>query len=101
MPILGGCEATALIREYEFKNELPSCIIIGMSANAEKEKCLTSGMDHFLDKPFFWDGLVKGLQEVDSKSKKHLLTNEICHISCDIIPAVLSSEQTVVDHNCT
>ena len=75
MPILGGCEATKLMREYEFKNGVPSCIIIGMSANAERECCLSSGMDEFLDKPFFWNELVKGLQEVNLSSKKRILKN--------------------------
>lgn len=55
MPIMGGLEATKLIRECEAnKNNGYHQIIIAMTANAmqdDKEACLAAGMDDFIAKP--------------------------------------------------
>ncbi|UWQ61386.1 response regulator [Leisingera caerulea] len=55
MPVLGGLEATRLIRKHEQQAELPECPIIALTANAQPsdvEACLAAGMNDFLSKPF-------------------------------------------------
>ena len=55
MPEMDGYTASKLIREYEINNKLNKIPIIALTANAQgdnKEKCLQSGMDDFLSKPF-------------------------------------------------
>jgi two-component system, sensor histidine kinase len=57
MPIMGGLEATNLIRN-EFKLDIP---IIALTANAlkgEKDKCIQAGMNAYLSKPFKEDDLI-------------------------------------------
>lgn len=57
MPVMDGYEATKTIRLLEGKKDLP---ILALTANATKpdiEKCLTSGMNDYLPKPFTPDDL--------------------------------------------
>jgi signal transduction histidine kinase/CheY-like chemotaxis protein len=54
MPIMDGLEATSIIREIE-KGTGKHIPIIGITAyavKADKEKCISSGMDDYMSKPF-------------------------------------------------
>ena len=51
MPLMSGLEATTLIRKANFCRP----IIVAVTANAmngDREKCIDSGMDDYLAKPF-------------------------------------------------
>jgi CheY-like chemotaxis protein len=66
MPGIDGLEATRQFRRYERDNNSGPLPIIGMTAHAMdgyKEKCLRTGMDDYISKPFNSDEL---------KSKLHL-----------------------------
>lgn len=61
MPELDGYEATKLLRERENRTKSPRIPVIALTANAmqgDREKCLASGMDDYLPKPFYKDRLV-------------------------------------------
>lgn len=67
MPIMDGFKATQKIRQIE-KSTGTHTPIIAVTANAfpeDKEKCLSSGMDDYISKPFQPEDLVR-------KMKKHL-----------------------------
>lgn len=54
MPVMDGLEATKQIRLIESVNGCHTAIV-GLTANtydADREKCLASGMDEFMTKPF-------------------------------------------------
>ncbi|MDP2654274.1 MAG: response regulator [Candidatus Omnitrophota bacterium] len=51
MPIMGGVEATRIIRS-ELKNKMPIIALTAAEAEEEKEKCLNVGMNDYLPKPF-------------------------------------------------
>jgi signal transduction histidine kinase len=54
MPELDGLEATRLVRQHE-RATGAHVVIVGVTANAlvgDRERCLDSGMDEFLSKPF-------------------------------------------------
>ncbi len=55
MPIMDGFQATESIREIERKKNLVKVPIVALTAGISREeerKCIESGMDHFLPKPF-------------------------------------------------
>ena len=69
MPVMNGIEATLRIRETEEVLGTDDPVkIIAMTANTmqeDVEKCLNSGMDAFLEKPFKVDDLVNVLKSLD------------------------------------
>ncbi len=66
MPVMGGFEATACIRERE-KRSGQHTPIIALTAHAlagDKERCLEAGMDAYLSKPLVWADLAALLESV-------------------------------------
>jgi CheY-like chemotaxis protein len=63
MPVMNGLEATRQIRALESGQRVP---IIALTANVmpgDRERCLESGMDEFLTKPFKLDQLSAKLEQ--------------------------------------
>lgn len=68
MPIMDGIEATKKILSYYTTQNQKAPVIFALTANATKEdieRCLASGMSHFISKPFTQKALLDGV-------KKHL-----------------------------
>ncbi|KZF22105.1 HAMP domain protein [Xylona heveae TC161] len=62
MPIMGGFEATAKIREWEKEEGLPRSPIIALTAHAmlgDREKCIQAQMDEYLSKPLKQNQLIQ------------------------------------------
>lgn len=59
MPVMGGLEATKIIRQ-ELKMTLPIVALTAAEVQEDKEKCLNIGMNDYLSKPF-------GLNELKEK----------------------------------
>ncbi len=67
MPVMGGYEATKLIRQRELNLGLPHLPIIGLSANAmagDREQAIAVGMDDYLTKPLKAEALRLALDKV-------------------------------------
>jgi two-component system, sensor histidine kinase and response regulator len=67
MPVMGGLEATRIIRDIEGLNRRTP--IIALTAHAmigEVDRCLTAGMDDFLTKPLLMDQLRQVLAKYGS-----------------------------------
>lgn len=86
MPFMDGFEATKRIRAWEEENQQTKLPIVALTANAmqgDKERCLASGMDDYLTKPFThqelglllkdWLPIVKKQTVSKSKEKEHLV----------------------------
>jgi CheY-like chemotaxis protein/HPt (histidine-containing phosphotransfer) domain-containing protein len=72
MPVLGGLEATKLIRDEERRTgrHLP---IVAMTARAmagDRERCLAAGMDDYIAKPIRVDELARVLRSVASEGMR-------------------------------
>ncbi len=67
MPVMDGLEATKLIREAEQAKKLPRVPIIAVTGISDRDTCLQSGMDDFMNKPF----LLEHLRGVVAKWMKH------------------------------
>ncbi len=70
MPIMDGIEATLKIREWEKLNNINPADhikIVAITAYAmekDRERCLASGMDQFLSKPFRHNELIKIIEDL-------------------------------------
>lgn len=78
MPILDGYMATQLMRKEELGNEdffeQKRCPIIAITANAmsgDRERCLDSGMDDFLAKPFKSQDILNLIQKWENTFKNN------------------------------
>jgi signal transduction histidine kinase/CheY-like chemotaxis protein len=72
MPVVGGFEATASIREHERKRHLQRTPILGLTAHAlegDRRRCLDAGMDDYLSKPFRADQLLEKVRDLSSLSR--------------------------------
>ncbi|KRP60123.1 transporter substrate-binding domain-containing protein [Pseudomonas trivialis] len=71
MPIMNGYELSRSIREYEQREQLPPCVVLGFTANAqpeEKLRCKEAGMDDCLFKPISLTVLERQLAQVERQS---------------------------------
>ena len=67
MPVMGGMEATGLIRELENAENVPRTPIIALTAHAmigDKERCLQAGMDEYVAKPLRRGDLLASIAKV-------------------------------------
>lgn len=79
MPGMDGYETTRYIRS-QLKNDVPIIAMTAFAFKGEVEKCLESGMNEYLAKPFSLESLVaiieKTLTTVNEESNPHVFTKE-------------------------
>ncbi len=71
MPVMDGLEATTKIREYEKEIDVYTHII-GLTANtfdADRDKCISHGMDEYMAKPFDLELFNEILIKLDLKNE--------------------------------
>lgn len=67
MPIMNGYELSRSIREYEQREQLTPCVVLGFTANAqpeEKLRCAQAGMNDCLFKPISLTALERHLGQI-------------------------------------
>jgi len=75
MPVMGGFEATAKIRELESKREHKRTPILAMTAHAiqgYREKCLKASMDGYISKPIHMESMQKTIEEFLGAAKQRV-----------------------------
>ncbi|MGF7048331.1 signal transduction histidine kinase [Paenibacillus sp. DS2015] len=80
MPVMDGLEATAKIRESTITEE--KAIIIAMTANVMdgiEEKCIASGMNHYISKPIKMSSIQQILSLYTNPSDDHLSEPRMNH----------------------
>ena len=72
MPVMDGLEATKIIRQKFSNNDLPILAMTANASDADRDKCLESGMDAHITKPIdpnlLFAGLAKWIKGKNSKS---------------------------------
>ena len=70
MPIMDGLEATTIIREIEKGTDkhIPIIGITAYAVNADKEKCISMGMDNYMSKPFVKEEFYKMIDSYVSEN---------------------------------
>ena len=79
MPVMGGCEATAKIREMERETGLhvPVVAMTAHAMKADRERCLEAGMDDYLTKPIQPKEFVRTIERLASASAASVGTGSI------------------------
>ena len=76
MPIMNGYELSRSIREYEQREQLPPCVVLGFTANAqpeEKQRCTQAGMNDCLFKPISLTALERQLAKIRPRHAEQLI----------------------------
>ncbi|WP_455884558.1 transporter substrate-binding domain-containing protein [Pseudomonas spelaei] len=76
MPIMNGYELSRSIREYEQREHLTPCVVLGFTANAqpeEKQRCAQAGMDDCLFKPISLTALERQLAQISPQTAGPML----------------------------
>ena len=76
MPIMNGYELSRSIREYEQREQLTPCVVLGFTANAqpeEKLRCAQAGMNDCLFKPISLTALERQLARISPRPASRIL----------------------------
>ncbi|MCP1482001.1 two-component system sensor histidine kinase EvgS [Pseudomonas chlororaphis] len=105
MPEMNGHEMTKSIRRLEKIRAIRPCVIIGLTADAQREVlegCVASGMDHSLSKPITLASLNRWIPKRDANSRQLRSTlspvNDIRTAMAEQIIESNHSESAVLQH---
>ncbi|MEY2633019.1 MAG: hypothetical protein RIR00_1673, partial [Pseudomonadota bacterium] len=93
MPVMGGLEATRLIREREAAHRGRRTPIIAMTANAmlgDRDACFAAGMDDFLAKPIRARDLLEKMQTVAGYNRQS-------SVGFDYAAALAAADREILD----
>ncbi len=100
MPVMDGCMATHVLRDWERDEGIPRVPVVALTANAfaeDRVRCLDAGMDDYLSKPVKADQLVAVLSQwlsdnsIAAESKASVLTNPMSQPDWDALTAQLDT----------
>jgi PAS domain S-box-containing protein len=100
MPEMDGYEATRAIRAGRDGVRNPTVHIIAMTANAmkgDREKCLATGMDDYVPKPFSVETIRDALRRAMHKGVKPLDRDDVSDADRPAEPAAAQASQTPED----
>ncbi len=101
MPIMDGLAATRRIREIERAHAMPRIPIVAMTANAyaeDRTRCIESGMDDYLSKPYTENQLRAALKNwLTPPGESAKAEVRAIEISADTACATHESENAVID----
>jgi PAS domain S-box-containing protein len=100
MPIMDGFTATARIREREQQRHMPRTPIIALTANAmdgDQDRCLATGMDDYLSKPFSQDQMREMLSRWLSQTDRSWLHRDQTNTPSKAVPES-SATTTPAEH---
>jgi CheY-like chemotaxis protein/Tfp pilus assembly protein PilZ len=73
MPEMNGDECCEIIKGDPLMNDIPVIMTTSMGDDGDREKCLSSGADDFIDKPFKSMDLLKKVEKfIDIIIRKHI-----------------------------
>jgi signal transduction histidine kinase/DNA-binding response OmpR family regulator len=108
MPVLDGTETTRRWRAYELRHQLPRMPIIAMTANVmseHRERCVDSGMDDMIHKPFTRDELQQTIGRYLSASRAEDVisadSDEGAHQKFDSLAAISCQDHILDERICT
>ncbi len=93
MPLLSGIEVTKYLRSQ--KIETPIIALTALAAKDDIDKCIQSGMNGYLSKPFEKEKLIQIINRFSNKEKETMVKNEN-HQQFEAWPEA-QPEQSVVD----
>jgi two-component system sensor histidine kinase EvgS len=104
MPVMNGYELSRSIREYEQREHLKPCVVLGFTANAqpeEKHRCMEAGMNDCLFKPISLTALERQLAKISPRPSSLILdlgnfetlTGGDPHMSRRLLEELLSSSR--------
>jgi len=64
MPEMNGLEAASLIRENPKTRSIPILAVTALNSHKDKEKCLKSGCDDYIAKPFTFEQLRSRIEKL-------------------------------------
>jgi signal transduction histidine kinase/CheY-like chemotaxis protein/streptogramin lyase/HPt (histidine-containing phosphotransfer) domain-containing protein len=105
MPVMDGYTATEKIREYESSKKLKRTPVIALTAGigeTEKAKCIESGMDYYLSKPFSVSDIkeaIKTFTDDQSITSNSLSETVLYDVTCDSKSSHAFFEDEVFDLN--
>jgi len=74
MPVMGGYEATRLIRQNPKTSSIPILAVTALDGHIYEEECFQNGCDDYIAKPFLAEDLFPCIEKLLKKSSGNLST---------------------------
>ena len=102
MPVMGGFDATRIIRERERElgGHIPILALTARAMKGDREQCLAAGMDSYLTKPFRADELYATVDALVAATPNLRLGSSMPGVSPNLPPPPFSSGSSATGSCC-